>query len=222
MDTWDQFRQTSPRRPRIVSLIGMPGVGKTSVLSQLAARSHSTPPVFVGRPLFNASADKAMSALDAARLKDEPSTWNFGAYQHLFLHGTVARIHLVLSQVGNADIVLLDRAFEDVVFVTETLRDLGLLSPPVRTEYFYPLIARACSSACLMLRASTETLRRRLKMRGDAPTSKDLYFRLFAEHYEPWFRRHATRFVAIDTDDRDVDDVTEQVQSFLDHFRVQQ
>lgn len=191
-------------RPRVVTLAGLPGVGKTAALAVLRQRHSGVEIASEHSTLAHDVIARSSSLQPASRLSPA-------------LAYVVVEYALALEQAWEpATTLVRDRGLEDTLYVVESLVKQGELPASVLDQLRHP---RLLSADLLVLLTADEDIRaQRLFTRGGdqrAAAESRRWEREFGEGYHDWLRNRHLTLVEIDTGRISPDEVCSVIRSVL-------
>lgn len=183
---------------KIYSLVGFPGVGKTTTLQIL--KSHLCDYLFLSDENQRLPEIRSLH-----RTPDFPGKYQ--EIQEIFFEIALNRLNFMNDKIGSYKGVFLDRGFEDTWLVTEYYASLGLLSLDYFKKKYYAQLSSSFSDTVFFLEASIENIEKRVQQRGFISgnikrTGDDAFMTQLNGFYLEWYRAN-TNCIIVKTDDVD-------------------
>jgi thymidylate kinase len=213
MSKWyDLTKTTSAPMRYIVSISGIPGVGKSTTLEAL---SKLMPKVRVFPEQVKYFSQSDFDLLDKLANKEQVTSFEKQhKLQKLYLQAEYRRWNDIVSSTQTDDLVMLDRGVEETVFAMESLGRQGLLDINYFVENHYRTLLKLRSSLVILLDASVATARQRVNRRNFEEDRSD-YYDLFYQDYATWYSTNVHPLSIIETNKLSAEQVIWKVQKVI-------
>lgn len=214
---WEQrIARAGPPKRQVISLAGLPAVGKSTCLHSL--RSRKVGALVIDEREFLTKEDLQRAAEADERLSLVPANEGLVEQKNIYVAAEKRRCELVLRQIGSPKWGMLCGGVESTVMVLEMLAHRGLIDITWERAMEYGAFADVRSSAAILLVASPKVLKDRLRTRmsiAGRGEDRSAFVELVSEVYLPWYERVVPRVVPLDTTDLSPEDVAQQVHALV-------
>lgn len=215
-----EIERCGPPSRRIVSVVGLPAVGKSTCLNCL--RKEAIPACILDEQDFLNEDDLSRAVEADKKLAFTPGNAGIAEQVDIYVGAEMRRSVQILNLTSPTHWFVVCGGVETTVLTLELLASRGLVNPQPFRDKSYALFAGSRSSVTIALVANSETLAKRLQTRIRA-TGKDEdrsnFIRLVDEHYLTWLHHVVPEVITIDTNESSPPVVCESVKSILLRLR---